>query len=79
MIGKDEDRRRLVPEPFRLLDEAAARGIDGLVDLHELVSGVAGSVRGMRGVEPVPHEVPRDVRAHEVDTQETEVGLELEG
>ena len=33
----------------------------------------------MRGVEPVPHEVPGDVRAHEVDAQETEVGLELEG
>ena len=33
----------------------------------------------MRGVEPVPHEVPRDVGAHEVDAQETEVGLELEG
>ena len=79
MIGEDEDRRLLVPEPFRLLDEIAARGIDRLVDLHELVLGLAGAVRRMRGVEPVPHEVPCDVGAHEVDAQETEVGLELEG
>ena len=76
--SEDEDRRRLV-EPLRLLDEIAACGIDGLVDLHELVPGLAGAVCRMRWVEPVPHEVPGDVGAHEVDAQETEVGLELEG
>ena len=33
----------------------------------------------MRGVETVPGQMPGDVRAHEVDTQQTQIGLELKG
>ena len=79
VIGEHEDRWLLVPEPLRLLDDAATRGVDGLVNVDELFPRLVGSMRRVRGVEPVPHEVPRDVRAHEVDAQETEVRLELEG
>ena len=76
VVGQDDRGRLLAEAAPGLLDELAAHAVDRLVDAHDLVPGRV--VRGMRRVESVPGEVPREVRAHEVHAEQLQVGLELE-
>ena len=63
-----------------LLDQLAAGAVDRLVDLRRSSSpGSSGSWAGWSGSSRCVAEVAGVVGAHEVDAEELEVGLELEG
>ena len=78
MVGEDE-RGHFLPEAAGgLVDQLPAGAVDGLVDLDQLVPGPSWVVCGVSGIEAVVAEVAGVIRAHEVDAEKLEVGLELE-
>ena len=78
VVREEEDGRLLAVPRLGRLDQLAAQRIDALVDLQELVARACRRVGRVLGIEAGVAEVADVVGAHEVDAEESEVGLQLE-